>query len=124
MTLEDSRLEPVSEAKVCLRSYCIANDILGFSGADLHSLCQEAVIATARCPGILTMDVAEVPPVDIRHLIEARQCTATSVDAEGIQHYVRWNNQFGSFKRSPQAADRSLPWWDPRAFLGGSARAS
>eukprot|EP00752_Nemacystus_decipiens_P011606 g10305.t2 len=74
----------------------------GFSGADLHSLCTEAAMGPVRDLGssICTIKVADVPPMETRHFTEARQSMRPSVGAEEIQHYLKWNEEFGSFKRA------------------------
>lgn len=73
----------------------------GFSGADLHSLCMEA-IKRARSLGsrIRTIDVADMPAVGTRHFTEARLYVEPSGDPEIIQDYLTWNKGFGYFRRA------------------------
>ncbi|CAB1100322.1 unnamed protein product [Ectocarpus sp. CCAP 1310/34] len=73
----------------------------GFSGADLHALCTEAAMGPVRDLGsnICSVKVSDVPPMETRHFTEARQSMRPSVGAEEITHYLKWNEEFGSFKR-------------------------
>lgn len=74
---------------------------LGFSGADLHALCTEAAMGPVRDLGsnIRTVKVADVPAMQTRHFDEARHSMRPSVGPAEIKHYVRWNEEFGSFQR-------------------------
>lgn len=48
---------------------------------------------------IFSVKLSDVPPMDTRHFAEARQSMRPSVGAEEITHYLKWNEEFGSFKR-------------------------
>ncbi|CAM9658400.1 unnamed protein product [Discosporangium mesarthrocarpum] len=49
---------------------------------------------------ICNIRVSDVPAIEKRHFEEALQSMRPSVGHDEITHYLKWNDEFGSFKRS------------------------
>ena len=76
----------------------------GFSGADIRSLCSEAAMGPIReitrlAMNLLTIQVADVPPIQMHHFEDALEAVAPSVSQNDLKRYLDWNAQFGSFRR-------------------------
>jgi hypothetical protein len=72
---------------------------VGFSGADVRSLCQEAAMNPIRSLGasIRTMRVGDVRPIAAADFDAALRTVQTSVSGDDLQQYRQWNDTFGSF---------------------------
>lgn len=77
----------------------IARRTDGFSGADMKTLCQEAVMGPLRSISYIDMkNVAadSVRPVDFNDFINAMKCVRASVSPNDLQQYITWNGTYGS----------------------------
>ena len=102
-----------TEEQISLREndfHEIVNLTNGFSGADMHILCQEAARlrlrqaiekATIRANGnkleamrIVDKDI-DYSPLSLDHFKVALQSTRPSVAPSELQHYIEWNQKFG-----------------------------
>lgn len=77
----------------------IAHRTEGFSGADMKTLCHEAVMGPVRSIPINDMRnvaVDSVRPVNFNDFVDALKCVRASVSQNDLKHYVTWNNTYGS----------------------------
>lgn len=77
----------------------IASRTDGFSGADMKTLCHEALMGPVRA--ISFADIQNVPadsvrPVTFADFLDALKCVRASVSQNDLQHYVDWTNKYGS----------------------------
>jgi len=75
----------------------------GYSGSDLHYLCQEASMGPIRRiqqstepVKIVDLDVSTVPPVELRDFSSAFRQVRASVSANDLSVLVEWDRSFGS----------------------------
>jgi len=80
----------------------IVASTVGFSGADLRSLCQEAAMGPIResVSSISRIDEADLPPISFKHFASALRSIRPSVAQKDLDLYVKWNNEFGTFARA------------------------
>lgn len=77
----------------------IASRTNGYSGADMKTLCQEALMEPVRSISISDMrNVAaeNVRPVTFDDFLAALECVRASVSPKDLQQYVDWNKTYGS----------------------------
>ncbi|KAL5972079.1 Fidgetin-like protein 1 [Taenia solium] len=73
----------------------------GFSGADVASLCREAAMGPIRglpLEVIQSISCQDVPPVRMSDFLMAFKHVKASVSPSDLQHYLSWNQQYGSFQ--------------------------
>ena len=76
----------------------------GFSGADIANLCTEAAlgpvreIATRFKGNLKLINNDDVPPVHMRHFSGALDRVQPSVSPDDLQRYLKWNDQYGTYK--------------------------
>ncbi|KAL5109989.1 Fidgetin-like protein 1 [Taenia crassiceps] len=73
----------------------------GFSGADVASLCREAAMGPIRglpLEVIQSISCQDVPPVRMSDFLTAFKHVKASVSPSDLQHYLSWNQQYGSFQ--------------------------
>ena len=73
---------------------------LGYSGADMKHLCQEAAMWPIRAlqeRGVYMMSIApgDVPPITLEHFDRALGSMRPSVSEGDLDQYIEWNNIFG-----------------------------
>lgn len=77
----------------------IARRTQGFSGADVKTLCHEAVMGPVRSIPISDMHnfaAESVRPVNFNDFHDALKCVRASVSPSDLDQYVKWNNTYGS----------------------------
>eukprot|EP00250_Pteridium_aquilinum_P014956 c22302_g2_i1 orf=409-1845(+) len=76
----------------------IAQDTDGYSGSDLHALCQEAAMIPIRELGmrVNTVKADQVRPLRYTDFQQAMCGIRPSVSKDQLQHFELWNQQFGS----------------------------
>lgn len=84
----------------------------GYSGSDLHGLCQDAALGPIRSlTNILNCDASEVRPIERSDFTEALTRVRSSVGVEDLRQYEEWNSLFGSFHKprakKSQASEKS-----------------
>lgn len=91
------RLEPQEIDEVVSRT-------AGFSGADLRSLCTEAAMGPIRdmATDISNVSVADVPPIQYSHFVEALSSIRPSVSSKDLGGLRQWNAEYGTFPRSSE----------------------
>ena len=74
----------------------------GYSGADIHSLCQEAAMGPIResASSLRNIQEADLPPISPDHFASALRQVRPSVALKDLELYVKWNQEFGTFSRS------------------------
>ncbi|VDM30825.1 unnamed protein product [Hydatigera taeniaeformis] len=73
----------------------------GFSGADVANLCREAAMGPIRglpLEVIQSISCQDVPPVRMSDFLMAFKHVKASVSPSDLQHYLSWNQQYGSFQ--------------------------
>nr|CDS17309.1 fidgetin protein 1 [Echinococcus granulosus] len=73
----------------------------GFSGADVANLCREAAMGPIRglpLEVIQSISCQDVPPVQMSDFLMAFKHVKASVSPSDLQHYLSWNQQYGSFQ--------------------------
>jgi SpoVK/Ycf46/Vps4 family AAA+-type ATPase len=81
----------------------LSEKTLGFSGADIKVLCTEASLGPIRCliksgVSIETVDADQVRPISFEDFEEALQNVRPSVSESDLNHYLDWNEAFGSIR--------------------------
>jgi fidgetin-like protein 1 len=81
----------------------LAEETIGFSGADLHALSADAAMMPVRQLGAraLEVNVTDIPPISYKHFRQALKGMKPSVSPADLVHYVEWDKTFGS-KRAAQ----------------------
>ena len=79
----------------------LAEQTKGFSGADIHSLCQDAAMGPirdikAQFGHVDGIQAGEVPPMELRHFETALRTVRASVSPSELERYLEWNRQYGS----------------------------
>lgn len=77
----------------------IARETAGFSGADMKTLCTEAVMGPVRSfsyNDIKNVSAANLRLVDFNDFVNAMKCVRASVSSKDLQQYVDWNKTYGS----------------------------
>lgn len=77
----------------------IARRTDGFSGADMKTLCHEAVMGPVRSIPLLDMQnvaAESVRPVNFNDFHDALKCVRASVSPNDLEQYVKWNKTYGS----------------------------
>lgn len=77
----------------------IAQQTAGFSGADMKTLCQEAVMGPLRSISFTDMKniaAENVRSVDYNDFVNAMKCVRASVSPNDLQQYVVWNKTYGT----------------------------
>mmetsp|Transcript_8629 Transcript_8629/g.35956 ORF Transcript_8629/g.35956 Transcript_8629/m.35956 type:complete len:555 (+) Transcript_8629:141-1805(+) len=70
----------------------------GYSGSDLHGLCQEAALGPIRSvTNILQCAADDVRPIEREDFTQALTRVRSSVGKEELRQYEDWNKLFGSF---------------------------
>ncbi|TPP67161.1 Fidgetin protein 1 [Fasciola gigantica] len=78
----------------------IADQSDGYSGADMASLCREAAMGPIRSltlEAIQNISPDEVRPVELEDFRAAFGQVRASVSTGDLEHYLKWNKQYGSF---------------------------
>ncbi|TGZ67512.1 hypothetical protein CRM22_004754 [Opisthorchis felineus] len=78
----------------------IADKTQGYSGADMANLCREAAMGPIRSlspEAIQRIACDEVRPVVLADFESALNHVRASVSSGDLQHYLKWNKQYGSF---------------------------
>lgn len=77
----------------------IARRTHGFSGADMKTLCQEAVMGPVRSIPLMDMHnfaAENVRPVNFQDFHDSLKVVRASVSPNDLDQYVKWNNTYGS----------------------------
>ena len=70
----------------------------GYSGADLKNLSVEAAMVPLRqITDITKVDINSIRPTGIEDFKEALINVKASVNSQDLQHYLEWNDKYGSF---------------------------
>ena len=75
----------------------------GYSGADLKNLSVEAAMVPIRSiPDICNVDVKNIRPTNLQDFKEAIRNVKASVNDKDLQHFLDWNDKYGSFPISKE----------------------
>jgi SpoVK/Ycf46/Vps4 family AAA+-type ATPase len=87
----------------------LAKETVGFSGADLKSLCTDAAMGPIRQlgPNALEIDINDVPPISFKHFKRSLKGTRPSVAPADLVQYEEWDNTYGSKRASEDDDDDS-----------------
>jgi SpoVK/Ycf46/Vps4 family AAA+-type ATPase len=85
---------------------CLAKETVGFSGADLKSLCTDAAMGPIRQlgPRALDVHVNDVPAITFKHFKRSLKGTKPSVAPSDLVQYEEWDKIYGS-KRATEDDD-------------------
>jgi len=76
----------------------------GYSGADIRAFCQEASmmglreVASRHTGDLRTIQKGEMPPITMSHFEQAKDSVSATVSPLELDRYIKWNDQYGSFK--------------------------
>lgn len=75
----------------------LTRDTDGYSGADLHNLCQDAAYGPLRDLGdeIEKTDANDIPPISYKHFRHSLHGMRPSVAQSDLAVYVEWNETYG-----------------------------
>ncbi|KAF8568092.1 hypothetical protein P879_05489 [Paragonimus westermani] len=79
----------------------VAQRTKGYSGADMANLCREAAMGPIRSLSLETIQSIacdEVRPVELSDFEAALSQVRASVSTGDLEHYLKWNKQYGSFE--------------------------
>ncbi|KAF6767873.1 hypothetical protein AHF37_06581 [Paragonimus kellicotti] len=79
----------------------VAQRTKGYSGADMANLCREAAMGPIRSlslEAIQSIACDEVRPVELSDFEAALSQVRASVSTGDLEHYLKWNKQYGSFE--------------------------
>ncbi|GMR59660.1 hypothetical protein PMAYCL1PPCAC_29855, partial [Pristionchus mayeri] len=76
----------------------VAEMTAGYSGADMHQLCQEAAMGPVRdalTEDIESVDAASIRPIGIHDLKSAARVVRATVEEKDLKAYAEWDKTFG-----------------------------
>lgn len=75
----------------------------GYSGADLKNLSVEAAMIPLRSiTDIANVDINNIRPTNLQDFKDALRNVKVSVNSDDLQHFMVWNDKYGSFPISKQ----------------------
>lgn len=75
----------------------------GYSGADLKNLAVEAAMIPLRSIlDIASVDINNIRATDLSDFREALKSSKPSVNTSQLQHFLDWNDKYGSFPISKE----------------------
>lgn len=85
----------------------LAKDTVGFSGADLKSLCTDAAMGPIRDMGskALEVNVSDVPPISLKHFKKSLKGTRPSVAPEDLKQYIEYDRVYGTKRADDDDSD-------------------
>ncbi len=70
----------------------------GFSGADLKNLSVEAAMIPLRSiQDISSIEINNIRPTGLKDFKDALYNVKASVNSDALQHFLDWNDKYGSF---------------------------
>jgi SpoVK/Ycf46/Vps4 family AAA+-type ATPase len=76
----------------------LVNLTIGYSGADLKSLCSEAAMIPLRnCMNIENLEVDQIRPLNVEDFKESLKNVKQTVNPGDLEKFMEWNKLFGSF---------------------------